>query len=77
MQLIKWLLGDWWKPVTDGKTWGIYHPTAWHRWSYGLTKQQAKRECRYRNRGVTDCCKDCGYTYASHLCGRTGGIECP
>lgn len=50
--LIRWVVGDWWYPVTDGETWGIYHPWRWHRWSYGLTKHQAKRECRYRNLGV-------------------------
>jgi hypothetical protein len=44
-----WLLGDWWKPVYDGESWGIYHPWRPHTWEYGLTKDRAVRECKLRN----------------------------
>lgn len=76
-KILQWLTGNRWRAVSDGRTWGIYHPVLWHRWSYGLPKDQAKRECCFRNEGVTECCKDCGYTYASHVNGMLGGIDCP
>ena len=77
-RLLRWLLRDWWKPVTDGKTWGIYHPTKRHVWRYGLTKEDARRECRRRNgKWKYEYCEQCGYTYAAHKTGLRGGIECP
>jgi hypothetical protein len=49
--LVNRLLGRYWKPVTDGKGWGIYHPTASHRWDYPMTKAESKAECKRRNWG--------------------------
>jgi hypothetical protein len=50
-RILRWLLRIWWKPVTDGKKWGIYHPTAYHSWGYPFeTRAEAAEECRKRNR---------------------------
>lgn len=77
-RLVRRVLGDWWTPVTDGQTWGIYHPTRRHQWRYGLTKREAVIECRRRNSGLEyACCKKCGFTYAAHGFGQNGGIVCP
>jgi hypothetical protein len=38
-----------WSPVTDGKGWGIYHATKWHRWSYDMTKKEAIKKCNELN----------------------------
>jgi hypothetical protein len=48
-RLFNRLTGHCWKPVTDGKGWGIYHPTARHRWDYPMTKDEAETECNRRN----------------------------
>jgi len=35
---MNWLLGDWWKPVYDGESWGICHRWRPYRREYGMTK---------------------------------------
>jgi hypothetical protein len=46
---MNWLLGDWWKPVYDGESWGICHRWRPYRREYGMTKKGAKHECNLRN----------------------------
>ena len=45
----KFLSGDWWKPVTNGQIWGIYHPWKWHCWGYAMTEEEAKKKCKELN----------------------------